>query len=144
MSQTLTIRVRRDQWYAIVTAAGEIDIATVNQLRERLFALAEDSRPVIVDLDQVSFIDAAGLGVLVGAARRAATHGTSLHVVCARPQTRRLVGLTRLDSQIRLARTLDEALQALATLDTTDGGTDSERDTGEPGLFKSHASFTAG
>jgi len=68
---------------------------------------------VIADLDQVSFIDASGLGALVGAARRADAHGTSLHVVCARAQTRQLFHLTGLDRQLHLARTLTEALQAL-------------------------------
>lgn len=68
MSQVLTIRVRREPQYAILTAVGEIDIATVSQLREQLFALAGDGRPLVAGLDQVSFIDAAGLGVLVGAA----------------------------------------------------------------------------
>ena len=67
----------------------------------------------MVDLNRVTFIDSAGLGALVGAARRAAAHGTSLHVVCARSQTRQLFHLTGLDRQLHLARTLTEALQAL-------------------------------
>jgi anti-anti-sigma factor len=69
-----------------LTATGGIDIATVARLRTRLFALADDGRPVIADLDKVSFIDATGLGALVGVARRAAAHWTSLHVVCAGPR----------------------------------------------------------
>ena len=44
--------------------------------------------PLIVDLDRITFIDSAGLGALVGTARRAAAHGGSLHAVCARPPTR--------------------------------------------------------
>ncbi len=44
MSQALTIRVRREPQYAIPTAVGEIDIATMSQLREQLFALAGDGR----------------------------------------------------------------------------------------------------
>ena len=113
MDKALTIRVRRGPGHTILTAAGEIDIATVARFRARLFALAGEGRPVIADLDQVSFIDASGLGALVGAARRAAAHGTSLHVVCARSQTRQLFHLTGLDRQLHLARTLTEALQAL-------------------------------
>jgi anti-sigma B factor antagonist len=118
----LTIRVQRDRQYAIVVAAGEIDIATAGQLSEPLLALAEDGCPLVADLDQVSFIDAAGLGVLAGAARRAAAHGAGLHVVCAQVRTRRLFALTGLDGQIPLARTLDEALQALTVRNTTEGG----------------------
>ena len=98
---------------AVITVTGEVDIATVAELRDRLFTLADTSRSVIVDLDQVSFIDAAGLGALVGAARRADIHGASLQVVCDRPRTRELIRLAGLDHRLRLARTRAEALQAL-------------------------------
>jgi len=50
---------------------------------------------------------------LAGAARHAAGRGTSLHVACARPQTRQLLWVAGLDRTLRLARTLAEALQAL-------------------------------
>ena len=90
----LTIGVRRGAGPVLVTVAGEVDIATALRLREQLFALAAGGRPLIADLDRVSFIDAAGLGVLASAAGRAAAHGGSLHVVCARDRTRRLFHLT--------------------------------------------------
>ena len=109
----LTIRVRHAPRYALVAIAGEIDIATVAGLRERLVALAVGGRPLVADLDQVSFIDAAGLGALACAARLAAEHGSGLHVVCARPQVRRLFRITGLDRSIPLARTLAEALQIM-------------------------------
>jgi anti-sigma B factor antagonist len=110
----LTIRVRQKPKYVLVTVAGEIDIATVARLRERFRALAAGGRPLVADLEQVSFIDASGLGALAGAAGLAAEHGVSLHVVCARPHIRRLFRLTGLDRSMPLARTLAEALQMLA------------------------------
>ncbi len=85
----------------------------MTRLREPLFELAASGRPLVVDLDQVSFIDLAGLAALVGTAKRAAAHGGSLHVACARPQIRQLFRLTGLDRQVPLARTMDEALEAL-------------------------------
>ena len=114
MGEALTIRVRRDRGYAIVAVAGEVDIATVTRLRESLFELAASGRSLVVDLDQVSFIDSSGLAALVGAARRAAAHGARLQVVCARPRTRQLFRLTGLDSQVQLARTLDGVLESVA------------------------------
>ena len=110
----LTIRVRRTPKYVLVAVAGEIDIATVAGLRERLVALAVGGRPLVIDLDQVSFMDAAGLGALVGAAKAAAGHGVGLHVVCARQPIRRLFRITGLDRSIPLARTLAEALPITA------------------------------
>ena len=114
MGEALTIRVRRDRGYAVVAVAGEVDIATVTRLRESLFELAASGRSLVVDLDQVSFIDSSGLAALVGAARRAAAHGARLQVVCARPRTRQLFRLTGLDGPVPLARTLDGALESLA------------------------------
>ena len=108
------IQVRHESEYVLVTLAGEIDFSAVAGLRERLFTLAGAGQPVVVDLDQVSFIDAAGLGVLAGAARRAAVHGASVHVVCARRQTRRLFRFTRLDRTVVLSGSMAEALQLLA------------------------------
>jgi anti-sigma B factor antagonist len=110
----LTVGVRHEPGHMLVTVAGEVDIATVPHLQERLDAPATSGQPIIVDLDRVTFIDASGLGVLAGAARRAAAHGASLHAVCARHQVRRLFTITGLDRQIPLARTVTEACQNLA------------------------------
>jgi anti-sigma B factor antagonist len=115
MGEALTIEARQGQGYAIVTVAGEIDIATAARLCE----LAAGGRPLVADLDQVRFIDSAGLAALVGAANRAAAQGGSLHVVCARPKVRQLFRLTGLDRRLAPARTLDEALDALMAARST-------------------------
>jgi len=69
MGEALTIRVRREQGYAVVAVAGEVDIATVTRLRERLFELAASGRALVVDLDQVSFIDSARRSRILPAGR---------------------------------------------------------------------------
>jgi anti-anti-sigma factor len=112
MSDALTIGVRSERDRAIATVAGEIDISTVTRLRERLFELATSGRHLVIDLDQVTFIDSAGLSALVGTANQAAAHGTSVHVVCARPKIRKVFRLTGLDRRLPPASTLEEALAA--------------------------------
>ena len=114
MDDMMVVQVRLQGGYTVITVAGEVDIATAPRLGHHLAALAGSGRPVIADLDQVSFIDASGLGALVGAARRADAHGGSLHAVCARPQTRKLLWLTGVDRRIPLAATVDGALMFLA------------------------------
>jgi hypothetical protein len=47
MGDPLTIEVRHEQDYVIVTAAGEIDISTVTRMRECLFDLAASGRPLV-------------------------------------------------------------------------------------------------
>ena len=114
MGEALTIEVRHEQGCAIVTVAGEIDISTVAPLRERLFEVAASGAPLVIDLEQVSFIDSVGLATLVGAAKRVAAYGGSLQLACARPKIRQLLRLTGLDCRLPLARTLDEAVEARA------------------------------
>ena len=108
LDDVLTVLVRHEPDYVLVTVAGEVDFASAAGLRERLFTLASVGRPLVVDLDRVSFIDAAGLGALAGAARHATAHGSSLRVVCGRRRVRRLFGLTRLDQVVPLAASLAE------------------------------------
>ncbi len=115
MREVLTVEVRHERGCTVVTAAGEIDIASVTALRERLFEAATSGTPLVIDLNQVSFIDSVGLATLVGTAKRAAANGGSLQVACATPKIRQLVHLTGLDGQIPLAQTLDEALEFRAS-----------------------------
>jgi anti-sigma B factor antagonist len=113
MSEELSVEVRRERGVVIAAVTGDIDLPAVAGLREQLFGLAAEDQPLIIDLNRVSFIDSAGLGVLVGTARRAAEHGTSLHAVCSRPQTRKLLWMTGVDRRIPLSATVDGALKLL-------------------------------
>jgi anti-sigma B factor antagonist len=110
MGEEPSVTVSRERGVVIAAITGDIDMSTVAGLRERLFELADSGQPLIVDLNRDTFIDSTGLGVLIGAARRAAAHGTSLHAVCSRPQTRRLLWLTGVDRRIPLTATVDAAL----------------------------------
>ena len=114
MSEELSVAVSRERGVVIAAVTGDIEMTTVAGLREQLFALAKEGQPLIIDLNRVSFIDSAGLGVLVGTARRTAEHGTSLHAVCSRPQTRKLLWMTGVDRRIPLSATVDGALKLLA------------------------------
>lgn len=113
MGDELSVTVSRERGVAVAAVTGDIDMSTVAVLRERLFGLADTGQPLIVDLNRVTFIDSVGLGALVGVARRAAEHGGSLHAVCSRPQTRKLLWLTGVDRRIPLSATVDGALTLL-------------------------------
>ena len=70
---------RRTQGQTVMTVCGELDMATTAVLRDQLVTLLRDTAaPVIIDLSGVSFCDASGLALLVGAQRRVRLHG---HVV---------------------------------------------------------------
>ena len=81
----------------LVTLSGRVDVSTVTEIRDLLHA-AVDAAPgrIVVDLAAVELLDATGLGVLVGAHRRAVRSGQSLVVTHVPPRVARLLQATRL------------------------------------------------
>ena len=80
---------------AVVTLTGELDTATSRSLRATLGSLVDDGvRVVRVRASGLSFLDAAGLGVLIGVARRVREVGGSLHLESASRQVSRVVALS--------------------------------------------------
>jgi anti-anti-sigma factor len=114
MGDEMSVTVRSERGVVIAAVVGDIDLSTVAGLRERLSELADSGQPLLLDLNRVTFIDSTGLGVLVATARRAAVNGVTLHAVCSRPQTRKLLWLTGVDRRIPLSATVDGALTLLA------------------------------
>lgn len=109
----LIIAVRHRPGYVLVAVSGEIDVTTAGQLRGRLEGPVSGGRQVIIDCSRVGFLDAAGAGVLAGAAARAAARGGSLHLAAVGRQVRRVLVLTGLDRSIPLAATVAEARAVL-------------------------------
>jgi anti-sigma B factor antagonist len=94
---SLTVETRADDLVGVVEATGEVNLATVADLR---YAISEHivagRTNLLVDLRAVTFLDSTGLGVLVGAAKAAHGAGGSLRLVCASPRVLRLLRITGL------------------------------------------------
>lgn len=79
---------------ARVLVEGEVDVSNADELRNAVdAALALDAPEVTVDLSQVPYIDSTGIGVLVGAAHRAADAGKKLVVASPQKNVARVLGL---------------------------------------------------
>jgi anti-sigma B factor antagonist len=94
-----------------VLVSGELDVATEEDLSERVDALVPaGARQMCLDLAAVSFCDARGLSALVRLDRRLAASGRRLSVVGAPAHVRRLLALTGLDHLLDGDRPLDPDL----------------------------------
>ena len=99
-----------DGW-TVVAASGEIDVAAAPVLRDRLVQLiADGTTQVVVDLENVDFIDSTGLGVLVGAVRRARSSDGDVRLVCTNSRILKIFGVTGLDEVFVIAGTVADAV----------------------------------
>lgn len=87
--------------HVIVALSGEIDIATAPAVRDLLAGAAEKAvTGITVDLGMVTFLDAAGLGALAGAAGRVRHLPEGLRLVAVSPRVLRLLAITGLDRHL--------------------------------------------
>jgi anti-anti-sigma factor len=88
----------------VVAVDGLVDLAAIGQLHDVLARTVRQhpGDTLLVDLDAVSVLDDAGLGVLLGAAAAARGAGGDLEVVCTRPALCDRLQLTGFDRAIRV------------------------------------------
>jgi anti-sigma B factor antagonist len=97
----------------IVEAGGEVELHNAPRLREVLKRICETPGPCcVVDMSGVSFIDSTGVGVLVGALKRAREHGGSLALACPQPRVRRVFEITGLLAALPIFDSLEAAQSA--------------------------------
>lgn len=97
MEDVLEIAVDTASGNARVDVSGEIDSSTSPQLAEAIDrAMRANTRRVEIDASAVTFIDSAGLRVLVAAQRAAEEEGRHIAIVDPSETTQRLLEITGL------------------------------------------------
>lgn len=87
----------------LVRVTGEVDVSNASELRDAVdAAIAEGALAVEVDLSGVAYIDSTGIGVLVGASRRAEEAGCKLSVANPQPNVRRVLGLLGVEKELKI------------------------------------------
>ncbi len=93
---------------------GRLDATTSPQVRETLQTLLEQDRPkIIIDLQDVPFIDSSGLASLVSGLRMAREKDGIIALSAIQPQAQTVFRLTMLDRIFPIHPTSAEAQQSL-------------------------------
>jgi anti-anti-sigma factor len=96
---------------AIVVVAGDVDLHSAPQLRDRLASVLDAHVRVVLDLSGATFLDSMALGVILGARKRLVEDGGRLDLVVPTPEIRRIFEITLLDRILDLHETRVDALR---------------------------------
>ena len=95
------IRILSIDVRSIVHVSGDLDAHTAARLRDSLAGLiSAGARQIVVDLADVSFMGASGLGVLVGAGKRLRRDDRMLLLRSAPPSVQKMIEITGLDATL--------------------------------------------
>ncbi len=98
----------------VLAPSGELDLAAVDELRSRLLPAVRPGAAVVLDLQDVIFLDSSALSLVVVAERRLRATGGSLQLVHVVPEVLRVLRICGLADRLVLRpdRTPGTALPA--------------------------------
>lgn len=113
VSLTINLEVKRD--VLCIRLSGELDHHSADELRERATKAIEDYdiQHIVLNLEQLSFMDSSGLGVILGRYKQIKQHHGEMVVCAISPAVQRLFEMSGLFKIIRLEPTEEFALQRL-------------------------------
>ncbi len=97
----------------VIAVGGEIDVYSAPKLREKLINLVESGNyHLIVDMEEVEFLDSTGLGVLVGGLKRVRAHDGWIDLVCTQGRILRIFRITGLSKVFNIYDTVADAVSS--------------------------------
>ncbi len=106
---------REDRGVMVLALQGDLDATTSADLAQSMDQLLQDGRRrFVLDLEQVKFVDSAGLSMLVRCLKRARGEGGELSLAGLQGAVKRTFELTRLDRSFDIKPDVAKAVQAMA------------------------------
>ena len=107
----MDIDVMQASGVTVVAPRGDLDLATVDDIRRALAKVLDGGQSrVVLDLGGVGYIDSSGMGAMVAAMKQARAAGGDLRFCALQDDVRGIFELTRLARAISIHPTRQEAL----------------------------------
>jgi anti-anti-sigma factor len=87
----------------LITLSGEMDALGCSEIRPHLEQVSQQSQPhIIIDINQINFIDSSGIGAIVFLFKRLKEQNRSMEIIGVQGQPQELMTLLRIASAIPL------------------------------------------
>ena len=110
----LKIEVDEKDGVVLLKLNGEVDVYTAPKLKSRLVDLVDQGKfKIIVDLEEVDFMDSSGLGVLVGGLKRVRSHDGAIALICTQENILKIFRITGLVKVFPIFENREQAVQSV-------------------------------
>lgn len=88
----------------VVIIEGEIDHHTASRAKERIDSkfLIEPVKNMILDMSKVTFMDSAGIGLIMGRMNRVAAVGGAMKIRKPKPEINKILKMSRIESMVEM------------------------------------------
>jgi anti-sigma B factor antagonist len=105
------VDVRREQERMVLRLDGELDLASSPLFKREIESAEIAATPtVVLDLENLEFIDSTGLRIILAAHERSRERGQEFAVTRGSPQVQRLLSITRVGEHLHIIAPPDEML----------------------------------
>ena len=105
-----------EEWLARLKLSGELDAYVAPEVRRQIEEIFDAGhRWLLIDLSDVDYIDSVGLGIMVGAAKRANELGGDVAIAASKPAVVRVFEISGTKELLNVVETVDEAQELLSS-----------------------------
>lgn len=98
MSGELRLHEERHENYILVSVSGEVDIYTSQNLKDTLYNIIDTNQcDLKIDCSGLNYIDSTGLGIFVGALKKAKQYEKRIFILGLKDNIKKLFLITGLD-----------------------------------------------
>ena len=109
----LSLETRHEDGHTIIEVGGEIDVYTAPKLRDKITELVGDGHhDLVIDMENVDFLDSTGLGVLVGGLKKVRAHDGTMELICSQDRLLKIFRITGLAKVFTIHESESSALGA--------------------------------
>jgi anti-anti-sigma factor len=110
-AEHLQVEVHSEPDRIVLRLLGELDLASAPLLQGAIErAEADAATQIVLDLDDLAFIDSTGLRIILAAHERFQERGQMLALTRGSQQVQRLMSITRVGEHLRIIESADEQL----------------------------------
>ena len=102
------IHAQHGEYLVVTVNAARIDAGAALEFKDSMDAIDESNSKILLNLEQVEFIDSSGLGAVVSVMKQLG-RGRKMDLCALSPTVEKVFRLTRMDSIFSIYATLEQA-----------------------------------